>query len=113
MFETLENCGKCCNEFITDIEMLCTECPIHKHVEDEIENMANKYNVLKSVETNEALREYINEKKVNYRAKIEEQINWEHLNKEDDPQIKYRPNRISVVVTFKEQIKYYNTQLLY
>jgi hypothetical protein len=111
IFETLENCGKCRDEFITNVEKLCVECPIQNHVRSEKENMVNKFNLLKSIETVEVLKEYINEKKVKYRTAIEEQINWEHLNHKDDPQIKYRPDRISIVVTYIEQMKYFNEQL--
>jgi hypothetical protein len=111
MFETLENCGKCRDEFITDIEKLCAECPIQNHVKSEKENMIKKFNVLKSVETTEALKEYINEKKVKYRTEIEKMINYESLNNYEDPEVRLRPNRVSVVVTFKEQIKYYNEQI--
>jgi hypothetical protein len=111
IFETLENCGKCRDEFIKNVEKLCVECPIQNHVRSEKENMVNKFNLLKSIETVEVLKEYINEKKVKFRTAIEEQINWEHLNHKDDPQIKYRPNRISIVVTYIEQMKYFNEQL--
>jgi hypothetical protein len=110
-FETLENCGKCRDEFITNIEDLCTECPIRKDVEKTKVNLNKKFTLFKSIESVETIKEYIKDKIKEGREKIEKQINWEHRNTDEDAQVRLRPNRISIVVDWVTVVKFYSEQL--
>jgi predicted transcriptional regulator len=110
LLKSLEHCNKCRDEFITDIDNLCNECPIHQQISDVRKNMIDKFAVLKEVESRETIVEYLKGNITEGRAKIVQQFNWESVNK-DDPQIKYRPNRISIVLSSKDCTKYYSEQL--
>jgi hypothetical protein len=110
MFKTLSDCGKCESEFITDEKDLCTNCPIKPFVTTQKDDLIVKFNTLKEVEGAETLSSYLDGKITECRKKIEDQFNFESREKQN-PQTKFRPNRISVVLSFKECIKFYSEQL--
>jgi hypothetical protein len=110
MFETLSDCGKCEKEFITDEKDLCTNCPIKPVVKTQKDDLVKKFNTLKEVEGAKTLSSYLEGRITECRKKIEDKFNFESRERQN-PQTKFRPNRISVVLSFKEYIKFYSQQL--
>jgi hypothetical protein len=100
-------CDKCTNEFITDIDTLCDNCPILNKVKEVATEMIVLTENLKAVNNNDYLIDYYKEKIKKGNSIIEDMVNGDFKHTGDN----FRQNRIALLLSWKDSVKYYTEQL--
>jgi hypothetical protein len=100
------NNEKNCNQhFITEITDLCDACSIHEKVKSVRGNMISKYEFLAKNNTRDFLNDYLKDKIKIANEKIEKMFNTENTNGN-----LHRSGRVSILLSYKDCLKYYNEQ---
>ena len=97
---------KCKEKFITDINELCETCFIHKKIDDVRLNMIRKYELIEQNNSKDFIENYLKEKIQTANKKIENVCDAENKGGS-----LYRENRVSLLLSWKDCLKYYNEQL--
>ncbi len=105
--DMMVDCEKCNKLFITEIKDLCSNCSIHRQVSDVRENMILKFETLSSTNNKSALIDYLKEKIDKGNKIIIDTIDGDSLHADDN----YRKNRVAIILSWKDCVKYYSEQL--
>jgi|GEM_PF-6274820 hypothetical protein len=100
-----KNEKKCSLHFITEITDLCATCSIREKVKSVRDNMISKYEFLAKNNTKDFLNDYLKNNIITANNKIEN-----IFNKENTVGNLHRSGRVSILLSYKDCLKYYNEQ---
>lgn len=97
---------KCKEKLLTDINDLCQSCFLHKKINSVRKNMIRKYELLEQNNTAEFLENFLRGKIQLANQKIENMFNMENTSSSV-----YRENRVGILLSWKDCLKYYSDKL--
>ena len=106
--EQILECDKCNVELITDVKNLCKVCDILNKIKEVRDIMILTFENLKEVNNNDFLIEFINQKLEKGNGILRDMISKDSEHKGD----RFVKNRISLILSWKDCVKYYSEQLL-